>query len=86
MADNIINILSNVTTAENAINHVYIGNTIIHGVNFSEPPALLRALADRARDGDLKDLKTYSFNPMRHAAETIFAPDLIDVIETHSGS
>jgi itaconate CoA-transferase len=75
---------SKVMSAENAIEHVYTGNTIIHGVNFSEPPALLRALADRARTGDIKDLKTYSFNPMKHAAETIFAPDLVDVIETHS--
>ncbi|CAN2040103.1 4-hydroxybutyrate coenzyme A transferase [Candidatus Magnetomoraceae bacterium gMMP-15] len=60
------------------------GDTLIHGMTIAEPPALLYAIADRARAGDLKNIKVYSFNPQKYIAETVCAPDLIDVIESYS--
>jgi len=69
------------TTPERAVELIKGGDTIVPGINFAEPPALLRALAARARAGGCKDIRTYSFNPQKHAASTIFSPDLIDVVQ-----
>jgi acyl-CoA hydrolase len=41
--------LRKLTTAEEAIGCVKDGDNIVHGVTIAEPPALLRAIADRAR-------------------------------------
>jgi itaconate CoA-transferase len=68
------------TSAQNAVSRIQDGATVIHGVTLAEPPALLAALADRARAGDLKGVSVYSFNPQRHAAETYLKPDLVDAI------
>jgi len=69
---------------DEAIAGVKNGNTIVHGASVSEPPALLTALADRARQGDLSGLRVYSSLPMQHAARTVLSPDLSDCIESHS--
>jgi itaconate CoA-transferase len=72
------------TTPPDAVNLIKDGNTVIVGVNFSEPPALLEAIARKAREGGLKAINTYSFNPQQYAAKTIFSPDLADCIRTHA--
>jgi len=72
------------TTPEKAVNFVKNGDILLHGMSIAEPPALLKAIADRARASDLKDLKVYSFNPQKYVAETVCAPDLCDVIESYS--
>ena len=72
------------TTPDEAIARVKSGDTIVHGSSVSEPPALLTALADRARRGDLSGLKVYSSLPMQHAARTVLSPDLSDCIESLS--
>jgi itaconate CoA-transferase len=69
---------------DDAIARVKSGDTIVHGPSVSEPPALLTALGDRARQGDLSGLKVYSSLPMQHAARTVLSPDLSDCIESHS--
>ncbi|NDV28760.1 acetyl-CoA hydrolase/transferase family protein [Desulfovibrio sp. JC010] len=61
------------TTAENAVSRIRNGDTVIHGVTLAEPPALLKAIAERARVDDVHDLKIYSFNPQKHAADTYLA-------------
>jgi len=71
-------------TPDDAIARVKSGNTVVHGTSVSEPPALLTALADRARRGELSRLKVYSSLPMQHAARTVLSPDLSDCIESHS--
>lgn len=68
------------TSAENAVGAIPDGATIIHGVTIAEPPALLAAIAARARAGDITRFDIYSFNPQKHAAETYLAPDLQDLI------
>ncbi len=72
------------TTPEKAVASIPDSSTIVHGMAAGEPPALLAALADRARAGDVKDLKVFSLLPMKYAAETILAPDLSDVIFPYS--
>ncbi|MFA5066078.1 MAG: acetyl-CoA hydrolase/transferase C-terminal domain-containing protein [Dehalococcoidia bacterium] len=72
------------TTPHNAISRIGSGDTIVHGSSISEPPALLTALADRVRQGDLSRLKVYSSLPMQHAARTVLSPDLSDCIESNS--
>jgi itaconate CoA-transferase len=72
------------TTPEKAVESIKSGDTIIHGLSIAEPPALLAAVAERARQGDLKDIKVYSLNPTRNAASTVLAPDLSDCIQAYS--
>ncbi len=72
------------TTPEKAIAIIKNGDTIIHGLSIAEPPALLNAIADRARQSDLKDIKVFSLNPTKHAAKTVLSPDLSDCIQTYS--
>ncbi|MDF1654523.1 MAG: acetyl-CoA hydrolase/transferase C-terminal domain-containing protein [Coxiellaceae bacterium] len=54
-----------------------------HGI--SQPPAILQALAQRARAGDLTDLSVYYVHSEKAAADTILADDLIDVFHPNAG-
>ena len=72
------------TTPQTAVEQIKNGDTIVHGMTIAEPPALLAAIADRARGGDLKDIKIFSFLPLEHAAKTVLAPDLSDCIQSYS--
>ena len=72
------------TTPQKAVKEISHGDTIVHGLSTAEPPALLAAIADRAREGDLKDINIYSLLPLKHAAETVLAPDLSDCIQAYS--
>ena len=69
-------------TAEAAVGAIPNGATLVHGPAVSEPPALLKAIAERARAGDLTSLKVYSFSPTATAIKTVLAVDLCDVIES----
>jgi len=72
------------TTPARAAARIKNGMTLVHGPIVAEPPALLAAIADRARAGDLKDLKVYSFFPTPVALKTILAVDLCDVITSYT--
>jgi itaconate CoA-transferase len=72
------------TSAESAVAGIAEGSLIIHGVTIAEPPALLRAIVQCARAGDLRKATIYSFNPQQHAADTYLQPDLVDVIMAKS--
>jgi len=72
------------TTSEKAVKRIKNGDTLVHGSTISEPPALLAAVANRAREGSLKDIKVYSSLPMEHAAKTVLSPDLSDCIQAYS--
>ena len=69
------------TTAEQAAVRIDQGATLVHGMAIGEPPALLAAIAQRVRYGDLEDLKVFSLLPMQHAYQTILAPHLLDRIQ-----
>ena len=71
------------TTPDQAVAPIRHAATIIHGMASGEPPALLAAIAQRVRQGDLRDLKVYSLLPMANAAATILSPDLAGLIHPH---
>ncbi len=60
------------------------GDTLVLGIAVAEPPALLAAIADVAREGQLTELTVYSMLSLAHAAETILTPGLADSIESRS--
>jgi itaconate CoA-transferase len=71
------------TTPDQAVEPIKDSATIVHGMASGEPPALLAAIADRVRQGDLKDLHIFSFLAMANAAATILSPDLAGLIHNH---
>jgi itaconate CoA-transferase len=72
------------TTAQKAVEKIKNGDTIVPGDATAEPPSLLAAIADRAREGDLKDIKIFHSLPMEYSAKTVLAPDLSDCIQSYS--
>ncbi|MCX5997734.1 MAG: 4-hydroxybutyrate--acetyl-CoA CoA transferase [Chloroflexi bacterium] len=71
-------------TPDAAVACVKSGDMIVHGGSVAEPPALLTALAERVRRGELSSLKIYSSLPMQHGSRTVLSPDLSDCIESYS--
>ena len=73
------------TTPQKAVERlIRDGDTIIPSPLVAEPAALLAAIADRARAGDLKDINIYTLAPMVHSASTVLSPDLCDVIHSYA--
>ncbi|NMB78444.1 MAG: acetyl-CoA hydrolase/transferase family protein [Methanomicrobiales archaeon] len=72
------------TSPADAMKLVSSGDTVVYGMSIAQPPALLEALAGRARQGEIRDLKVYSFLPRDHAKTTVLSPDLADTIENYS--
>ena len=69
------------TTPDKAVEIVQEGSLLIYGIGLAEPPALLEALAGRLHSGDLKKLRIFSSMPLKHAINTVLAPDLTDCVE-----
>ena len=72
------------TSPDRAVEHITSGDTIVYGMSIAQPPALLAALAARARRGEVNGLKVYTFLPRDPAAKTVLSPDLADTIENYS--
>jgi len=66
------------TSPAKAVERIAHESTIVHGMGTGEPPALLGAIADRVRAGDLEGIKVFSLLPMEHVGRTLLAPDLGD--------
>jgi itaconate CoA-transferase len=64
------------TTPEQAVAAIPHHSTLVVAFGVAAPPALLAALAARARAGDLGELATYYMFPVQHTAETLLAPDV----------
>jgi len=71
-------------SAEDAVRKVKNGSTIVHGLAAAEPPAILKALADRVRAGEIDNLKVHSLLPVETVSKTLLAPDISDCIEAYS--
>lgn len=69
---------SKIMTAEAAAAQVASGTNIAMGMAAAEPPALLKALADRVEAGNLSDLKLWYFHSLPHAATTLLRYELLD--------
>jgi itaconate CoA-transferase len=75
---------SKLTSFAHAAAAIKDGDTVIHGVTVAEPPGMLGAIAERARAGDLNQIKVYTFNAQKHFAQTLGNPDIADVIDSYS--
>jgi itaconate CoA-transferase len=60
------------------------GETIAPGMAIGQPPAILAAIADRIRSGNLKRIKLYYKIAMEPLAQTLLADDVLDKIDAHS--
>ncbi len=71
-------------TADEAAAGIPDGSLVVQGMGVSEPPAMLEAVANRARAGGLSSLRMTTLLPMAASARTIFQPDVRDVIHWES--
>src|SRR5437868_3097658 len=71
-------------TADEAVGLIPDGAFVVQGNGVGEPPALLEAVARRARAGGFTRLTMTSLLPMTASARTILAPDLRDVVRWQS--
>ena len=60
------------------------GETIVYGMSISQPPALLKALADRILSDNLQNINIYTFLPREHSHTTVLSPELCDQVTHHS--
>jgi itaconate CoA-transferase len=74
---------SKLTTPADAVGRIASGATLSMGMAMTEPPALLKALADRAAAGKVDDLKIYYFESTRIAGESILRYELADRIHPY---
>src|ERR1700741_1933029 len=74
---------SKLTTPAEAVGRIASGATLSMGMAMTEPPALLKALADRAAAGTVNDLKIYYFESTPIAGETILRYELTDRIHPY---
>jgi itaconate CoA-transferase len=71
------------TSPAKAVEYIPHESTIVHGMGTGEPPALLGAIADRVRAGELKGIKIFSLLPMEHVGRTLLVPDLSDRLSAY---
>ena len=74
---------SKLTTPAAAVGRIASGAKLSMGMAVTEPPALLKALADRAAAGKVDDLKVYYFEATPIAGETILRYELGDRIHPY---
>ncbi|HLZ76544.1 acetyl-CoA hydrolase/transferase family protein [Phenylobacterium sp.] len=71
---------SKLTTPEQAVATIPSGSRLSMGMFATEPPALLKALADRAAARALEDLRIYYYESTRIAGDTVLRYELNDRI------
>ena len=71
---------SKLTIAEQAVTTIPSGSRLSMGMFAAEPPALLKALADRAASGAVRDLRAYYCESGPIAGDTILRYELNDQI------
>ena len=69
------------TSAERAAAAIEPRGSLGLGIANAQPPALLAALAARARGGEIQSLVVYYTYALRPMAESLLAPDLLGVIQ-----
>jgi itaconate CoA-transferase len=74
---------SKLTTPAQAVARISSGSKLSMGMAMAEPPALLKALADRAEAGGIEELKVYYFESNRIAGDTILRYELNDRIRPY---
>ena len=74
---------SKLTTAAEAVATIPSNSKMAMGMAMAQPPALLQALADRARAGQVEALRLYYFEATATAGKTVLDFDLADRIEPY---
>src|SRR5271156_3820984 len=74
---------SKLTMPKEAVASIPSGSKLSMGMAMAEPPALLKALADRAEAGEIEDIKVYYFEATSIAGKTILRYELIDRIRPY---
>jgi itaconate CoA-transferase len=74
---------SKLTTPEQAVAMIPSSARLSMGMATAEPPALLKALADRAEGGGIEDLRVYYYEATRIAGDTILRYELNDRIRPY---
>jgi itaconate CoA-transferase len=74
---------SKLTTPAEAVGRIASGAKLSMGMAMTAPPALLKALADRAAAGKVDDLKVYYCESTRIAGSTILRYELLDRIRPY---
>jgi len=74
---------SKLTTPAEAVGRIASGVKLSMGMAMTEPPALLKALAERAAAGQVDDLKVYYFESTRIAGNTILRYELLNRIRPY---
>src|ERR1700693_702824 len=74
---------SKLTTPDEAVSSIPSGSKLSFGMAMTEPPALLKALADRAEAGGIENLNVYYFEATSIAGTTILRYELSDRIRPY---
>jgi itaconate CoA-transferase len=74
---------SKLTTPDHAMASIASGSKLSMGMAMAEPPALLKALADRAEAGQIEALKVYYFEATSIAGKTILRYELNEHIQPY---
>jgi itaconate CoA-transferase len=74
---------SKLTTPDQAMASIASGSKLSMGMAMAEPPALLKALADRAEAGQIEALKVYYFEATSIAGKTILRYELNEHIQPY---
>jgi itaconate CoA-transferase len=69
------------TDAETAVSQIASGSSVALGMAMSQPPALMQALADRARAGKVDDVKLYYFQSEDQLQRTLLRYELMGRIK-----
>ena len=69
------------TSATKAVEQLRSNTNFSFGMGAGQPPALLSAVAERLKAGDLKDLRIYYKIAMEHAAKTIMSAEILHAVE-----
>lgn len=74
---------SKLVTPDAAASAIEAGANVAMGMAMSEPPALLRALAERVEGGSLAGFNLWYFHSLLHAGATVLRYELTDRIRPH---
>jgi len=74
---------SKLTTPGQAVAAIPSGSRLSMGMFAAEPPAVLKAIADRAAAGGINDVRVYYYETARTAGDTIFRYELNDRIQPY---
>jgi itaconate CoA-transferase len=69
---------SKLTTPDRAVAAIPSGSRLSMGMAMAEPPALLKALADRAEAGQVENVRLYYFEATSIAGKTVLRYELSD--------